>query len=493
MLTWRTKPTLYQINTWVWLNTLSRRYETPIQLHHVPDSVLDELAAYGFDAIWLMGIWQRNEEGRHSALQYKHEYRGALPDLIDDDVIGSAYAIGDYRVDDRLGGREGLAVLRARLRARGMRLILDFVPNHVATDHAWLRAQPDCIVQGTRDDLKKRPTDFFAKRYGRRQAVFAHGRDPHYPGWSDTAQLNVFHPALRTAHRELLLDIAEQCDGVRCDMAMLLLDDVFARTWQGYVGSQLERPYWIELIGGVKNAYPDFRFIAEVYWGREGEMLQQGFDYVYDKMLYDRIMERDVQKLRQHLLAPLIYQRRTLRFIENHDEQRAYSTLGEQRSVPAAVLINTLPGGVLLHDGQFVGRKIKLPVQISRQPDEPSDEKLAAFYKRLLSETHDPIYSGDWTLFDIASNGDVAHFNLLAYGWYRQGHSDRLIVINLTEHRSKGWVHLRRWNWLAGRRWRLHDTLDGAQYDRSGDELTERGLFIDLEPYEAHILKFEVV
>jgi hypothetical protein len=493
MLTLQTKPTIYEINTWVWLQRLSQRYGTAVGLHNVPDEALDDLAAYGFDAVWLMGVWQRSAGGRLSALKYKHEYRVALPDLTDDDVIGSAYAIGDYRVDDRIGGRDGLAVLRARLRARGLRLILDFVPNHVAYDHEWTRTQPDLLIRGTKEDLKRHPTDFFAVGSIRKQAVFAHGRDPHFPGWSDTAQVNAFHPGLRAAHRTILMDIADQCDGVRCDMAMLLLDDIFARTWEGYVEKRTDHPYWVEMIGAIKSAYPDFIFIAEVYWGREGEMLQQGFDFVYDKTLYDRIMEKDVQKLRQHLLAPLAYQRRTLRFIENHDEQRAYTALGAQRSFPAAILISTLPGGLLLHDGQLTGRRVRLPVQIVRQPDEPEDGELHRFYRQLLAERREAVYEGEWTLFEIMPAADNGHYNLLAYGWYLNERHDRLIVINLTEHRSRGMVNLRRWNWLAGKRWRLHDMIDGAAYDRSGNEMVERGLYIDLEPYEAHIFRFEVV
>jgi hypothetical protein len=494
MLTWREKPYIYQINTWVWLSSLSERYSSPIQLHTVPDEVLDDLAAHHIDAVWLMGIWQRSEEGRLNALKYKHEYRGALPDITDDDVIGSAYAVGDYRVDDRLGGRDGLAVLRAKLRARGLRLLLDFVPNHVATDHPWVLGHPEYLIQGTREDLRDRPDDFFNKRRGRqRMFYFAHGRDPHFPGWSDTAQLNIFSAEMRKAQRDLLLDIADQCDGVRCDMAMLMLDDIFARTWHGYINGRLERPYWQELIGAVKASYPDFVFIAEVYWGREGELLNQGFDYVYDKVLYDRIMEKDVQKLRQHLLAPVAYQRRTLRFIENHDEPRAQASLGARRSYAAATLIATLPGATLFHDGQFDGRRIKLPVQIRRQPHETHDSKLRHFYKMLLAETRDPIYGGDWTLFDIGASGDITHYNLLTYGWYRRDRHDRLIVINLTEHRSRGWVHLRRWGWLAGKRWRLYDVIDGAVYDRAGDEMVERGLYVDLDPYEAHILRFEAL
>ncbi|MCK6577586.1 MAG: alpha-amylase [Anaerolineae bacterium] len=489
------RPVVYQVNTWVWLNTLSRRYGETITLANVPDVEVDALARPGIDTIWLMGVWQRGPGGRESALKYKHEYRGALPDLTDDDVIGSAYAIYSYEVDERIGGREGLRALRKRLRRRGLSLLLDFVPNHVAFDHPWLDHHPEYFIQGSADDLAQRPSDFFlhTSRSGEKR-VYAHGRDPLWPGWSDTAQLNIFHPALRRAILRTLIDIAKQCDGVRCDMAMLMLTDIFAGTWHGFVGEAPARDYWREMIGGVKRYYPDFVFIAEAYWGKEYDLILQGFDFAYDKVLYDRLYEGDVQKLRLHLLADTRYQRRMIRFIENHDERRAFDGLGARRSVPVATLICTLPGGVLLHDGQLTGRLIKLPVQIKRQPDEVEHRDLEGYYMRLLKEIQSPIYQrGEWRLFDIhpLSYNDITHWNLLAYGWRDDDQGCRLIVVNLTQHGSSGRIDLSAWEWLNGREWRLYDVTNGAEYLRQGGTMTSEGLVTILEPYESHVFRFE--
>lgn len=495
MTEWADKLFVYQINTWVWLNTLSCKYEQTIRLENVPDEVLDELAKPGIDFIWLMGVWTRNDKVRSSALKYKHEYLPVLPDLTDEDVIGSAYAIGDYEVDPRLGGRDGLASLRARLRERGLRLILDFVPNHVGIDHHWLDTHPEYFIQGTVNDLKNRPLDFFLHTLpDGREMFYGHGRDPMWPGWIDTAQMNVFSPALRKAMAELLLDIASQCDGVRCDMAMLQQDEVFEHTWRGFSGPRLEKPYWRELIPQVKEQHPNFIFIAEVYWGKEFELMQHGFDFCYDKVLYDRIIERNVEKIRQHLYAPLDYQKRLVRFIENHDEQRAYKTLGPKASFPGATLICTLPGMTLLHDGQLDGRTVKLPVQICRQPDETLDTELRDYYMRLLRETRDPVYQhGNWVLFETqrVDRHNDTNQNLLAYGWYYPGRDYRLIVVNLTDTRSQCFVKLGLWDWLEGKRWRLFDVRDGVEYDRHGSEMTEHGLYIDLEPYDSHVFRFE--
>jgi hypothetical protein len=487
---------IYQINTWVWLNTMSRRYGEPISLHNIPDLELDAIARPGIDMIWLMGIWQRSPAARTNALKYKHEYRGALPDLTDDDVIGSAYAIYDYEVDERIGGRDGLAALRKRLRRRGLSLMLDFVPNHVAFDHPWLDTHPEYFIAGTPDDVARRPSDFYfyTTRKGE-QRVYAHGRDPLWPGWSDTAQLNIFSPPLRKAIQRTLIDIAKQCDGVRCDMAMLMITEIFASTWRGCVGDAPAREYWVEMIGAVKKYYPDFLFVAEAYWGKEYQLITQGFDYAYDKVLYDRIIEGDVQKLRQHLaLTDVSYQKHMIRFIENHDEKRAFDALGPRRSLPAATLICTLPGAVLLHDGQLTGRRVKLPVQIKRQPDEVERRDLEGLYNRLLKEIRSPIYQrGQWTLFDIhpLSPGDITHWNLLAYGWLDPGGDYRLIVVNMTQHGSHGRVDLSSWTWLTGRSWRLYDVIDGAEYQRHGETMTSEGLTIILDPYEAHVFRFE--
>jgi len=491
---WPRKPFIYEINTWVWLDTLSRTYNKPLTLENLPDAVLEELTGYGVDAIWLMGIWQRSPAARDSALKYAAQYKPALPDLTYDDIIGSPYAVGAYQVDENFGGRHGLALFRERLAQHGMRLILDFVPNHVATDHAWVRVHPDYLVLGTPKDLERRPNDFFPARDATgKSIVVAHGRDPHFPGWIDTAQINAFSPGARQAILTTLLDIASQCDGVRCDMAMLLVNDVFARTWQGNVSAPPKTELWQEVIPQVKAAYLDFLFMAEVYWDMEAHLQYLGFDYTYDKRLYDRIRDNKIPEVRAHLVAPMEYQQRLVRFIENHDEATSADVLGIERSRPAAVMICTLPGATLLHDGQFVGRRVKLPVQLGRQPHEPVNEELRAFYGLLLNETRAPIYQmGEWWLFTVtAVKENGMHENLIAYGW-RSGDERRLIVVNLSTKRAQGHVELEDgWPEVGDSDWHLTDALNGDRYVRQGDLLENMGLYVDLPAYGAHIFHFE--
>ncbi len=498
MTRWPNKPIIYEINTWVWLNSLSQKYNQPITLANIPEDAVNHLSELNIDAVWLMGIWQRSPAARTSALNYQHEYLPVLPDLTEDDVIGSAYALGAYEVDVRLGGREGLAVFRQRLQARGLKIVLDFVPNHVATDHPWVNEQPACFVRANSREYKYHHRMFFETEdaWGRRLYV-AHGRDPYFPSWIDTAQLNAFSPAYRQMALETLLDIGGQCDGVRCDMAMLALNNVFANTWGDYLEETApETDFWENLIPQIKAQYPDFLFCAEAYWGLEGVLQRQGFDYTYDKTLYDRIQAGNIQEIQTHLIASLDYQKHTIRFIENHDEPRAAAQLGVEKSMAAATLVSTLAGAVLLHDGQFTGRLAKLPVQIKRQPDEPVNEKLQAFYQRLLVEMRSPIYQdGEWWLFNVDSawKGNFTAKNLLAHGWRSPGGDYRLIVVNLTGDWAQGVVKLGAWEGIAGQHWCLYDALHETYYLRAGDEMSGEGLYVELAPYTSQIFHFNRV
>lgn len=495
MARWPKKPFIYEINTWVWLVDLSRRYNKRITLANVPDEVLDELAALNVDAIWLMGVWQRNPEGRASALNYTHEYIHALPDITEEDVVGSAYAVGDYTVDDRLGGRKALSKLRKRLHKRGLLIVLDYVPNHVATDHRWVIETPHYMVRGTHKDLAEAPDLFFKTRNKRGQTIIiAHGRDPYFPGWIDTAQVNMFSSEYREAALQTIMSIADQCDGIRCDMAMLATNDIFAQTWGPYLSEEApSQDFWQEIIPQIKDQHPDCLFIAEVYWDMEYAMLKLGFDLTYDKRLYDRLQNGSVEQIRDHMLASVNFQQHQVRFIENHDEPRAAASMGIERSRPAATLACTLPGAMLLHDGQFTGRTVKLPVQIGRQPDESPNWALDGFYRKLLREMREPIYQhGSWRLFEIHESypGNYTRLHLLAYGWTHE-RDFRIIVVNPTPRWSQGIVRVFGWDNIRDGHWRVYDVLTGVSTYKDGVSIADDGLYVELEAYQSHIFRFE--
>ena len=306
-----------------------------------------------------------------------------------------------------------------------MRLLLDFVPNHVAPDHPWVIEHPEYFIRGTADDVRKDPSSFLEVG----GSVFACGRDPYFPAWPDVLQLNAYQPGLRQAVRDTVSDIAGQCDGIRCDMAMLLLNAVFERTWGSRAGQPPLPEYWAELIPAIKAAHPDFLFIAEAYWDLEWELQQQGFDFCYDKRLYDRLEHGDAESVRLHLCADLPYQERLVRFIENHDEPRAAATFSPAKERAAAVTMATLPGARLFHEGQFEGRRVRLPVFLGRRPDEPADEELRAFYGKLLETIKSRVFrNGQWSLCECTGwpdNPELSKSGGLELGRQRRSISDR--------------------------------------------------------------------
>src|SRR2546423_1503492 len=265
---WPQRPVIYEVNTWVWLSELSRSYQRPITLQSVPAEQWDALALPGVDAGWLMGVWERSPAGMRIANENANlqaDFRAALPNYTSIDNVGSAYCVRRYVVDEHLGGPAGLAAARQMLAQRGLRLILDFVPNHVAPDSPWVFDHPEYFIQGTREDLVQAPNSFFAAG----SMVIANGRDPNFAAWPDVAQLNAFNPDLRRAVVETVNSIAEQCDGMRCDMAMLLLNDVFERTWGGRAGVLPPDEYWHEVISATRLQHPNVLFVAEAYWDLE--------------------------------------------------------------------------------------------------------------------------------------------------------------------------------------------------------------------------------
>ena len=492
MKPWPKHPVIYEINTWVWLAELSQKYQRPVNLASVPAPEWEAIASYGFDAVWFMGVWERSSAGTEISLRNKglvEDFRRALPDFSPEDNAGSPYCVRRYVVDERLGGPAGLAAAREMLAQRDIRLILDFVPNHVAPDHPWASTHPEYFLQGDDEDLRKDPASFLAVG----GKVLACGRDPYFPAWPDVLQLHAFNTGLRNAIAETVQQIAEQCDGVRCDMAMLMMSDVFERTWGARAGARPAEDYWPSLIPAVRSHHPEFRFLAEAYWDLEWALQQQGFDFCYDKKLYDRMEHGDAENVRLHLLADLAYQHGLVRFLENHDEPRAAATFAAEKARAAAVTLLTLPGAKLLHEGQFEGRKVRLPVFLSRRPDESPDADLHAFYRQLLTETaRDLFRNGRWRLCDRSGWTDnPSHLNIMAWCW-ELGDERHLVVVNFSGAPSQAVIWMP-WEDLRGRAWRLSELLSVECYERGGDEMAESGLFVSLGSWKWHVFQFEKV
>lgn len=489
-------PSLYQINTRIVLGEI----RPGATLDDLSDASLDRLASLGFDVIWMLGVWQTGPAGREVSRTNPELLRGYpqdLPDVKEADICGSPFAVQEYTVNRDFGGEAALSRLRERLHRRGLRLLLDFVPNHTALDHPWTQTHPEYYIAGRESDLARDPANWQRIVSGKGSLILAHGRDPYFPGWPDTLQLNYRHAGLRAAMRNELTKIAEHCDGVRCDMAMLLLPDVFLKTWgdtalPGDKSKPVDEPFWPQAIGEVRGHQPDFLFLAEVYWDLEWVLQQQGFTYTYDKRLYDRLRDRNAGPVRAHLGASLDFQDRCARFLENHDEQRAAAVFPLEVHKAAAVLTFLTPGLRFFYEGQLEGRRAHASIHLARRRVEPIDPAVQAFYAKLLEILQRAeLRQGQWEMYECRSAwaGNATAEQFLAFGW-QPGTGPRLLAaVNYGPMRGQCYVALPLPE-LRGKRVLLRDLLSAAEYERTGEDLLARGLYLDMEAWGHQV--FEV-
>jgi hypothetical protein len=394
-------PLLLEIPVRPWLRELSRREGRRTTLANVPEDVLEEIRNQGFQAVWLMGVWRTSPQARRLALSHPEllrEYERLLPDWQAADVEGSPYAIDYYEASPSIGGDSELDFFRSRLKKMGLGLVLDFVGNHLACDHEWLDLHPDRLVQGTVRDLARAPSNWFV-HFGLdgSDRIFAHGRDPHFDGWSDTVQVDLRRRASRDAHIRTLRDLARRCDGVRCDVAMLLLSDVFRSTW-GPSAEEVDGEFWDEAIFEARREHPEFVLIAEAYWGLESKMIELGFDFSYDKGILDALVNVDLAALRQQHLLPFDPRRHRVHFLENHDEMRASARFGSARLAAAQLFVSTHPGKRFFQHGQIEGRRIRTPVQLARAPEEAVDSASRDLHERILAVLRErALHEGRWS------------------------------------------------------------------------------------------------
>ncbi|HWA35121.1 MAG TPA: alpha-amylase family glycosyl hydrolase [Cyclobacteriaceae bacterium] len=483
-------PSLFQVNTRVWLTELSSKLGKRATLDDIPDSELDNFAWRGFDWIWMLSVWQTGEAAKkisRSHAEWLHEFQETLPDLTEEDIGGSGFAIKAYEVPDALGGNAALARLRKRLSDRGMKLMLDFVPNHMALDHPWLTSNPDYFVDGNEEAVAKAPKNFVRLKSGQNEVIKAYGRDPYFEGWPDTLQLNYANPACYEAMAQELEKIASRCDGVRCDMAMLLLPDVFQRTW-----GQRPADFWPQATRRVREKHPGFLFMAEVYWDLEWTLQQQGFDYTYDKKLYDRLKDGHAIPVREHLMASPDFQNKSARFLENHDEPRIAATMITPQLKASAIITYFCPGLRFFHQGQLEGYRKRISPHLIRGPKESVDQILSSFYEKVLQILKEKTFrSGDWRLLECkAASAGSSFNNFIAALWRGQGGRLFLIAVNFSPVQSQCLVALPELG-LVNQSCTFRDLLSDAKYTYPGNDMISHGLYLDEPGWKIYV--FEIL
>lgn len=487
-------PRIYELNTRVWI----KHFGEDAKLSDIPDTFISKLSQWGIDILWLMGVWKKNPE---TIEKYCFEpslvatYNSSLPDWNKKDVIGSPYSIDQYELNPALGTKEDIINLKQKLNRAGVKLVLDFIPNHFSSYSVLLKTDPEIFLPADHALFKSDSYTFFPSPYDD-EKYFAHGRDPLFPPWKDTAQVNFYDKKARNYFIEVLNGLGQICDGVRCDMAMLPLTNVFYNTWVGvlkkYGIEKTQREFWEEIISSVKKNNKNFFFIAEAYWDLEWNLQQLGFDFTYDKRLTDRLASADLRTITDHLRAEMNFQKKSVRFIENHDEERAATHFGKDRSLAAATVISTIPGMILYYDGQFEGRKVKLPVQLGRLPSEKFDNRIFNYYDKLLKITKQEIFrEGEWRMLDClpVSPNDYSNENLFAWKW-SYNNIRKIVVINYSGSTARCRLKLNDDFQISPVV--LIDELNNVNYKREIDEISGIGLFIELKAFNSHIFSITI-
>jgi glycosidase len=490
-------PFLYEINTAAWLHELSEECGRIIKLGNVPEEKWDELRDLGFDYIWLMGVWKRSAAGMDifrkepEFIPFQLYLKSVFPGWQMNDMIGSPYSVAEYIPDALIGCWDDIDRARKEINKRGMKLILDFVPNHTAPDHPWIYSYPEYYILGNQEDYSKNPLMYSPIRIDGDIRYVVRGKDPYYPPWSDTVQLNYFNPEMRSALLKELVNIAQHCDGMRCDMAMLVMNDFFAKHWdwasKEYIHSMPKHEFWED----VRKTVPDQILIAETYWETEWMLQQIGFDFVYDKRLYDRIKHLSAFDLNLHLRADISYQNKLVRFIENHDEARSASVFSKEQLSVAFLICATVPGMKLFYHGQLEGRKRRTPVQLRRAVPENPDAEIRSLYKKVLTLTGQEVYkTGTWQLKDIHSLVDDSYLNLLAWMW-KSEKSLKLIVVNLGNHVVRASIALQD-EVQKETEYIFYDEFNDQEYVRKGNKIIENGLLVILDANRCHVFDIKV-
>ncbi|MEF3280649.1 MAG: glycosidase [Elusimicrobiota bacterium] len=495
----RANPHLIEINTRLFLNRMREKYAMPdMTLSLIPDDEWLELKHLGFDIVWLMGIWKKSAIS--ADISRDEEFLRDFAKRIGRDtsiISASPYSIVEYKMDENFGFEWELKALKEKLNSFGMKLYLDFVSNHMGIDSNFSKDCVDCFVLADEEDYIKNKELFCEKQIGGNVYYIAHGKDPNFPPWKDTIQLNYFNPRTREKMISQLLKISEVADGVRCDMVMLALNDVHESVWgwllskRGYKKPETE--FWQQAINEVKSVNPQFTFIAEVYWGLEWRIQQLGFDYTYDKVFYDRLRNMGAEEIRGHLRAEKLYQKKSVRFIDNHDEEPSITAFKNRRkALSAAVMVSTVKGLRFYNDMQLNGVGMKVPVQIAEFDIEKyKDIGVEKFYEKLLKITdHPAFHGGEWELVEVfpINEYDRSFKNIIAFKW-TQMRTIKIVVVNYSDSNSGGKINISLK--AKGDTIALYEEFSERFFSYNVNDISS-GLKIDnIEPYGFYIFDYE--
>lgn len=493
-------PSLYQINTRVWLHDTQKGQA----VGQLSDEVLDTIAR-DFDYVWFMGIYKQSPYSK----QFNSQFHDA--EFPRGRTTASPFAIPEYAPSPAIAKdwKEWDQFVE-RLHARGVKVIIDFVPNHVAVDHPWVQEHPEYFAFVSQEEYDRLPprrendgdkrvcqADYYTyTAQDGKTFHLAYGKDPNYATqpWTDTLQLNYANPKVNEEMKQVLLNLVDHADGVRCDMAMLEDPETFQRTWG------LSAPpenFWKGAIAAANQKAAglgkDFTFLAEAYWDHQ-ELLEDKFNLLYDKEYYDNIGkllrgEITHEQFRAHLQKidepgfPYIL------FTENHDEPRAAAAFGIQAANAAAVITACSPSLWMMHEGQEEARRIRTIAQVDYRPNEVVDIPTQQLYGNLLTLRKLQLFrQGEWHVPNLVGGDTIISQQV------EREKNGAIICTNFSNNESGGKGFVRLPTTTNSERILVVDIASGKRIqnpDAIQEVDGEKRLYIDIPPWGSEAIFYE--
>jgi hypothetical protein len=486
---WMPSTVMMAKSVYVWLHQLSVAYKRSIQtLDQVPDEELNTLARRGFNALWLIGVWER------SAASRRIKQLTGNPE-----AAASAYSLYGYSIADDLGGESSYQNLRDRAALRGIRLASDMVPNHMGIDSRWVIDHPDWFLSlpyspypaysfngpdlSSDGRVEIKVEDHYydrtdaavvfrrVDRWSGDTRYIYHGNDGTSFPWNDTAQLNYLNPQVREAVIQTIIHVARQFPIIRFDAAMTLTKQHFQRLWfpqpgtGGAIPSRAEHgmtkpdfdqampaEFWREVVDRIAVEVPGTLLLAEAFWLLEGYFVRTlGMHRVYNSAFMNMMRDEENANYRSVLKNTLEFDaevlKRYVNFMNNPDERTAVDQFGKgDKYFGICTLLATLPGLPMFGHGQLEGFAERYGMEYRRSyHDEAPDNWLVGRHEREISPLlhRRPLFAevSEFLLYDFFTDNGAVNEDVFAYSNRRDG--ERALVIYHNRYAStSGWVRM---------------------------------------------------
>lgn len=486
-LAWMPNVVMIAKNTFVWLDQLSKKYKREVKrLDQIPDEELDQLARWNFNALWLIGIWERS-----SASQKIKQMTG------NPDAAPSAYSLYDYVIAKELGGEESFQNLKHKCWQRGIRLSSDMVPNHTGIFSKWVIEKPGYFIQNhfppfpvykfTGPNLSDDPRfeirieDQYFNRTdaavvferidrltGERRYIY-HGNDGTNMPWNDTAQLNLLLQEVRESLIQTIIQVAKKTPIIRFDAAMTLTKKHYQRLWfpipgtggaipsraeHGLTRSQFDEKmpneFWREVVDRINSEMPDTLLLAEAFWLMEGYFVRSlGMHRVYNSAFMHMFMKEENLKYKELIKNTLLYDpeilKRYVNFMSNPDEETAVNQFGKgDKYFGVATIMVTMPGLPMFAHGQVEGFSEKYGMEYKRAyynetPDEHLIWKHVKEIFPLMKKRYLFSQVNNFNLYDFIDTENEVNDNVFAYS-NSFGEEKAFVIYNNSYYHTSGRV-----------------------------------------------------